>query len=208
MTKNVATIESVDGGTLEIDLKDPRLAAFLAWLVPGLGHLYQGRTGKGILFFVCILGTFFYGLYIGGGRVVYASTTPSMLTRWQYFCQLGVGVPAMPALIQTMRVRQGRAPLEIFGFDVMRPPRMRGGPFVSDDATNPASTAEVESPDELAKWNYELGDRFDLGTVFTVIAGLLNLLVIFDAYGGPLVIPPPEEKSKEPEETPTEGGES
>ena len=47
---------------LEIDLKDPRLAAFLAWLVPGLGHFYQGRTAKGVLFFVCILGTFLYGL--------------------------------------------------------------------------------------------------------------------------------------------------
>ena len=59
---------------VEIELKDPRLAAFLAWLVPGLGHIYQGRTGKGILFSICILGTFFYGMYIGSGRVVYAST--------------------------------------------------------------------------------------------------------------------------------------
>src|SRR3989304_2264410 len=55
---------------LDIDLKDPRLAAFLAWLVPGLGHLYQGRRGKGVLFFVCIVGTFVYGLYVGGGRGV------------------------------------------------------------------------------------------------------------------------------------------
>ena len=37
---------------IEIDLKEPWLAALLAWLVPGLGHIYQGRTGKGILFFV------------------------------------------------------------------------------------------------------------------------------------------------------------
>ena len=50
-----------DESVVEIDLKDPRLAAFLAWLVPGLGHIYQGRTGKGVLFFVCIVGTFFYG---------------------------------------------------------------------------------------------------------------------------------------------------
>jgi hypothetical protein len=32
--------------------------------------------------------------------------------------------------------------------------------------------------------------------VFTVIAGLLNILAIYDAYGGPLIIPPPEEKKK------------
>src|SRR5262245_54445208 len=34
--------------TLDVELKDPPLAAFLAWLVPGLGHIYQGRTGKGV----------------------------------------------------------------------------------------------------------------------------------------------------------------
>ena len=31
-----------------VPLKNPAKAAFLAWLVPGLGHFYQGRTGKGI----------------------------------------------------------------------------------------------------------------------------------------------------------------
>ncbi len=30
---------------------------------------------------------------------------------------------------------------------------------------------------------------FDMGTLYTMIAGLLNILVVFDAYGGPL--PPP-----------------
>ena len=74
MVKTTVDAGKNDNSTIEIDLKDPRLAAFLAWLVPGLGHIYQGRTGKGILFSVCILGTFFYGMYVGGGRVVYAST--------------------------------------------------------------------------------------------------------------------------------------
>ena len=65
-----------------VDLKDPALAGFLAWLVPGLGHLYQGRRAKAALFFVCIMGTFIYGCYLGGskelgwGRVVYFSWRP------------------------------------------------------------------------------------------------------------------------------------
>ena len=37
--------------------------------------------------------------------------------------------------------------------------------------------------------------------MFTVIAGLLNILAIFDAYGGPLVIPPPEDKKKADDKT-------
>ena len=176
--------------TIEINLKDPWLAAFLAWLVPGLGHIYQGRTGKGLLFFVCIVGTFVYGLYIGGGRVVYASTAPfpsrAFLDRWQYLCQVGVGLPALPALVQRERARQGKEPLVA---DIMVPPRVQGDFRSKDKAGN-----EVLHPDELAKWHHDLSDRFEIGTVFTVIAGLLNLLVICDAYGGPLVIPPPAEK--------------
>ena len=79
-----------------IDLKNPWIAGLLAWAIPGLGHLYQGRTGKGLLFFICILGTFAYGLYLGGGKVVYAAVPWEQQFRWQYFCQLGVGLPAHP----------------------------------------------------------------------------------------------------------------
>jgi hypothetical protein len=203
----------------EIDLKDPRLAAFLAWLVPGMGHFYQGRTGKGVLFFVCILGTFFYGLYIGKGRVVYASTEPipsrTFLTeRWQYVCQLGVGLPALPALVQRHRVVNGGEPL--FGPSpenkFMRPPytlanKPRDVPgFYSEDQSDRQHT--ISHPDELAKWNYDLGEYFEIGTVFTVIAGLLNILAIFDAYGGPLVIPPADEKKKPDDKPPSKGAET
>jgi hypothetical protein len=187
-----------DESTMEIDLKDPRLAAFLAWLVPGLGHIYQGRTGKGVLFFVCIVGTFVYGLIIGQGRVVYASTADvfsrEFLERWQFLCQVGVGLPALPALVQRERIQDGKPPLVADNF--MRPP-YKFPPQGSNGFTSPDKADNtVDHPDELAKWNYELGDLFELGTVFTVIAGLLNILAIYDAYGGPLIIPPPEDKKK------------
>jgi hypothetical protein len=198
-------VESTTGKEpIEIELKDPRLAAFLAWLVPGLGHIYQGRTGKGLLFSICILGTFFYGMYIGGGRVVYASTEDVFSRkffndRWQYVCQVGVGLPALPAIVQRARVRDHKAPL--LGENFMRPPQdmqdTNGVGFPSVDKSDPAH--QVVSPDELSKWNYDQGEYFDIGTVFTVVAGLLNVLVIFDAYGGPLVITPPESEKKNEE---------
>src|SRR5437588_13076301 len=43
------------------------LAAFLSYLFPGLGQIYQGRISKGILFFVCIYSLYFYGMYLGSG---------------------------------------------------------------------------------------------------------------------------------------------
>jgi hypothetical protein len=201
MAKTATDTSADDESVVEIDLKDPRLAAFLAWLVPGLGHIYQRRTGKGVLFFVCIVGTFFYGMYIGGGRVVYASTADVfsmrfLQDRWQYVCQVGAGLPALPALVQRQLLREHKKPL--FGDNFMRPPYdvpPAGGQFISKDETDPNHT--VQHPDELAKWNYDLGDYFEIGTVFTVIAGLLNILAIYDAYGGPLIIIPPDDKKKQ-----------
>lgn len=214
MTKPSSAAASSESHT-EIELKDPRLAAFLAWLVPGLGHIYQGRTGKGVLFFVCIVGTFLYGLYIGDGRVVYASTanmfSRQFLTeRWQYVCQIGVGLPALPALVQRARVRNENTPLfgSSLGNKFMRPPyknRPEGG-FHSEDQTDRRRI--VHHPDELAQWNYELGEFFEIGTVFTVIAGLLNILAIFDAYGGPLVIPPSEDQKKPGDKAADKGAEA
>ena len=90
-----------------VDLKDPVAAAILGWLVPGLGHLYQRRTAKGVLFMVCILSTFFYGLFLSEGRAVYASWT-DWDRRLPYLCQVGVGLPALPALLQTYLVRSGK----------------------------------------------------------------------------------------------------
>jgi hypothetical protein len=74
------------------------------------------------------------------------------------------------------------------------PPQMPEG-FQSVDRTDPSR--RVHHPDELAQWNYELGEYFEIGTVFTVIAGLLNILAVYDAYGGPLVVPPEDEKTRD-----------
>ena len=172
---------------IRIELKEPWLAALLAWMLPGLGHLYQGRTGKGLLFFICVLGTFFYGLYLGGGKVVYAAVPWEQQYRWQYFCQLGVGLPSAPMLLQRHRVLKGQQPLWS-GF--MAPPRQ--GPVDWIDDSNHLST----QPNELAKWIVELHPNFELGTMYTVVAGLLNILVICDAAAGPLLIAPSSPKKK------------
>src|SRR5436309_3711541 len=50
-------------------------AGVLSYLVPGLGQIYQGRVGKGVLFLVCIYTLFFYGLYQGSGTVTVGETT-------------------------------------------------------------------------------------------------------------------------------------
>jgi len=166
--------QAAGGQPLEIDLKDPVLAALLAWLIPGLGHWYQGRRHKAVLYFVCILGTFIYGLYLGEGRVVYASWRPSD-KRLQYFTQVAVGVPALPAAVQALRAK----PIE---FPVY--PRFMVPP-------------DLTSGGELDQLVYRLHRYWELGTYFTVIAGLLNILAIYDAWGGPAFLAPPPKKKED-----------
>lgn len=192
-----------------MELKRPALAAVLAWLVPGLGHLYQGRTFKGVLFMSCIVPMFLFGFYVGGGKVAYASPlpvtpnpAPFVLDRWPFVCQMGIGTVAAPALLERLRYRSGDAPS--FG-GAFYPPRTgsaasRGPKITStDNAGN-----EVIHPDELAKWHYDYGFYFELGTVYTVIAGLLNILVVYDAHAGPLVVEK-EKKDKSGDDAAAEG---
>lgn len=175
-----AVAASGPAGVETIDLKDPLVAAVLAWFVPGLGHLYQRRTAKGVLFMVCILSTFFYGLFLSDGRAVYASWT-DWDRRLPYLCQIGAGLPALPALVQTYLVRSGKAPL---AGGIMAPP---------------ATLAELND------WHRQLHRYFELGTVYTMIAGLLNILAIYDAWGGPvqLVVEDDKKRRDDPGEAPS-----
>ncbi len=162
-----------------VELKDPAVAALLAWLVPGLGHYYQGRTAKAVLFFVCIIGTFVYGLYLGGsselgwGRSVYFSWRTGD-KRLAYLCQIGTGIPAMPALVQANRVRRGKEPL-LDGF--MAPPEL------APESSDPRDKAPPYTLDTL---HAKLHRFFEFGTVYTMVAGLLNILAVYDAWGGPV----------------------
>lgn len=199
----------------EVDLRDARLAAFLAWLLPGLGHLYQRRTGKGLLFMITILGTFAYGMYLGDGRVVYASTTnpignfQTFKDRWHYACQLGIGLPALPAFVQTWRVESGLRPLDFFGDNFQRPPYTRAVAEALFPEKSPAELSQqfFQSTDqsgnivmhatEREKWHHDLHFFFELGSVYTMIAGLMNVLAICDARWGPLVVLHEKPKSAE-----------
>ncbi len=192
----------------EIDLRDPWLAAFLAWLVPGLGHIYQRRWGKGGLFMTCILATFFYGLWLGGGHVVYASFREAD-THYAYICQVATGLPALPAIIQS--VRANSVPPKVPLWDgLMAPPLVRNQivprawleseqvknpndedlrSFEPYDQSDPKGLymryVQQGEGDQSHRWQYQQGFYYDLGTVFTMIAGLLNVLAIWDAWGGP-----------------------
>ena len=167
----------------KIDLKNPALAGFYSWLIPGWGQIYQGRTTKGILFFLCVVPTFVFGCYLGSdaevgvARNVYYSWRPGNL-RIEFLAQACIGSAAIPAGFQAMRLNSGhQPPLGRF----MAPPQLERG-----DRTGVAPT----QTDIMKRLHF----YYDFGAVLTVIAGLMNLLVIFDAVDGPAVYRKEEKK--------------
>jgi hypothetical protein len=85
------------------------IAAVLAYLVPGAGHFYQRRYFKASIYSICILGVFFWGCALGEAKAVHVrwdkqarGGSPRQRTLG-YLAQVGVGTPALAALVQLQR---------------------------------------------------------------------------------------------------------
>ena len=162
-------------------------AAALSYLLPGLGQVLQGRVGKGVMFFVCLYGLFFYGLWMGQRLNVWLpepsklpdiglpilgrlSGTPKALAhRPQFLLQVGIGVAAWPSVVQYVAHDPAADPAGPAAV-----------PFLKDYMLAPSET-------KLNDLQRPTTTTFELAWVFTVIAGALNLLVVYDALAGPVV---------------------
>lgn len=175
--------------SITIDLRNPWVAGLLAWLWPGAGHIYQRRYGKGLLFMGCVLTIFFFGLILGEGRVVYAKNPGNQdvpaaagiggifskfaaIAPLPFWLQAGTGLPAMPAVLQRMRANKG------------------GQPLFKGWYAPPGSTQELNA------WHRQLNKAFDIGVLYTMIAGILNFFAIWDACAGPAPSEPVDPKKK------------
>lgn len=168
-------------------------AAFLSYLLPGLGQVLQGRVAKGLVFFVGIYVLFFYGLVMGQMKNVwlppsetvsrplqdvrlsqfkFSGPLKSLAYRPQFLGQFWVGIAAWPAVAQN-----------VFGEklpDSMAADNRNGLPLIGRYMITPTE-------EELNMLQRDGDKRWDLGWVYTLIAGVLNLLVIYDAFAGPAI---------------------
>lgn len=274
----------------KVPLKNAAVAGILAFLVPGLGHFYQGRTFKGLLYATCILGLFGWGMAIGEGKVVYFHWNSSENRTYAYLCQFWTGLPAIPALTQSRRPREAFAlnhvrgkitehfsgmielsgstfpvsgsieirtprddapyywegefngtaerpdgPLKVEGHltgnhldPLVAPGRKRrlAALLEGKSDSNPPESVNARIAGFIPRslWNSyeaplldqrmsgdatdldlahrELGSRFELGVVYTMIAGLLNILAIYDALEGPAYGDDEEEDSADDKKDP------
>ncbi len=104
----------------------------VAWLIPGGGHLWQRRWGRGALLLLSVSGMFLMGVAMGGR--LFRLTPSNIVETLGFVGDLGSGLLLMAA--------------RFWGY----------GP--------------VESASPFA----------DYGTKFLLVAGLLNVLCILDAY--------------------------
>ena len=183
---------------------DP-LAAVMSYLIPGLGQIYQGRTGKGLLFFIGLYSLFFYGMWMGQWRNVWlpdvsdnrafqpvvvlgnelGGMPKAVAYRPQFLGQFWIGMAAWPAVFQYA------------SFDANKD----AGPLFGTFERTPPEGTPNDDPEKITlnKLQRDGNKRWDLGWVYTVIAGVLNLLVIYDALAGPMFRDPPKGWTKERE---------
>lgn len=111
---------------------NPTLISIAAWIVPGAGHLWQGRVQKGVIFLVTLPVMFALGLWLDGRLFPFEPTQP--LVALAAFASLGNGIPFVIAKL--LGLGQG--------------------------VVTAAS--------------------YEYGNTFLIVAGLLNMLVVLDAY--------------------------
>lgn len=70
---------------------NPYLAGVLAWLIPGLGHIYVRRWRRGLAFFLLILASIWIGCALQGN--LYRPQANQPLSVLATFGAMGMGLP-------------------------------------------------------------------------------------------------------------------
>jgi hypothetical protein len=119
------TVERTQSGALV-------LLCLAAWVVPGAGHLWQGRRQKGLVFLIALPLMFAIGLALEGRLFPFQFS--DLLVCLEAFADLGIGLPYFAASALGLGAGEVRAV------------------------------------------------TYEYGNAFLIVAGLLNLLVVIDAY--------------------------
>lgn len=140
-------------------------AALLAWLVPGAGHVFLGRTVRGVILFLAIGATFWAGVAVGG-----VMTVDSRYDRWWFYAQSLTGVHGLVGWYRQDRVYEDI--LSKVG-DAEAPSGQDGRP----------TKQQMQIDTEMKKERIVLASPGEgVARAYSGIAGMLNLLCIFDAF--------------------------
>jgi hypothetical protein len=111
---------------------NPYLISAFAWLVPGAGHLWLGRSQKGLVFLIALPLMFVTGLWLQGRLFPFQPSEP--LVALAAFADVGIGIPY----------------------------------FIAKALGRGAGNV--------------IAATYEYGNAFIIVAGLLNMLVVLDAF--------------------------
>lgn len=158
----------------EAKTKSPALVALASWIVPGLGYWLIGQRARGTTIGVTVILLFMLGLLIGGVRVI---DVPGYDSRGQKMMVVPRGQPAAARWIMTV------APMTEIREKPWSIAQVLTGPIGvlsgmwSIHAATPAD-GSAGGPSIGAESHAHV---HDIGTLYTAVAGMLNLLAIIDA---------------------------
>ncbi len=130
------------------------VACALAWALPGAGHFYLGRRVKAVVFFLVVVTTFLLGLAQQGR--VYLAGPEQPLSYLAAFANLGLG------------------PLDLVG-------RQASYARIIYFMPGPADRALYDDVMERQRARI-LVPSHEYGTTFILVASLMNMLLILDAF--------------------------
>jgi hypothetical protein len=130
------------------------IACALAWLAPGVGHLYLGRRRRAVVFFVVVLAMFFLGLAAGGAATL--------------------ADPRQPLTYLATADNIATGPIELVGR------RKTYGRLVYHLPGDEADPVRLELLERLR--SRAAGGSSEYGSTFLLVAGLMNILLILDAW--------------------------
>ena len=129
-------------------------ACVLAWLLPGAGHYYLGKRAKGGVFLAIVVITFLTGIGLKGR--VYLATSEQPLSYLATFANVALG------------------PMDLIGREVSYQRII----YVFPRETDRALYQEIL---DLTRSRI-LAVTHEYGTTFILTAGLMNILLILDAF--------------------------
>jgi len=169
----------------------PLLALMLAWLVPGAGHAYIGRVRRGVIIFVTISATFWAGVAMGGRM-----TIDPVNERWWFIAQMITGVNGVAAWRFQQRTMRELESDEYIGQPVDVAKESDQPTQMSRRAMEAQRLFRID--ERLAEMN--LAPVSIVAFAYSGVAGLLNLLCIFDAFILSMTACPGEPKTQQKDE--------
>jgi TM2 domain-containing membrane protein YozV len=151
------------------------LALVLSWLIPGIGHFIIGEKARGLIFALTVQGLFAAGLFIGGIRAINPVDQPI----WTY-TQFLAGWPMLVANPIEKQYAPSVSPNDKSKLDALMDTYIAQRPPIDDPSQNEAR--KTYAKDFIAQhgiFSYHPKVQ-DIGSVYCGIAGMLNLLVMFD----------------------------